>query len=154
LCAWPRSWVPATAGATCSPPPSATSTASPPWATSSCGPEILEEGQRALAEVAAGARFQYVFHGSSGSSEAEVHEAVRYGVVKLNVDTDDQYVFTRAIADHILSNYAGVPKVDGDAGRKADYDPRTWGRKAEAAMPERVAAACELVGSAGRSLGS
>lgn len=81
-----------------------------------------------------------------------MREAVSYGVVKLNVDTDDQYAFTRAVADHVLVDYAGVLKVDGGVGNKAAYDPRAWGRKAEAAMAAQVAAACELVGSAGRSL--
>lgn len=98
------------------------------------------------------ARFLYVFHGSSGSSDAEVREAVRYGVVKLNVDSDDQYAFTRAIADHVLGNYAGVLRVDGGVGEKDAYDPRAWGRKGEAAMAARVAATCDLVGSAGQSL--
>jgi fructose-bisphosphate aldolase class II len=115
-------------------------------------PRILDDGQRALARARPGARFLYVFHGSSGSSDAEVREAVRYGVVKLNVDSDDQYAFTRAIADHVLVNYAGVLRVDGGMGEKGAYDPRAWGRKGEAAMAGRVAATCELVGSAGQSL--
>jgi len=113
---------------------------------------ILDAGQRALGHARPGARFQYVFHGSSGSSESAVREAVSYGVVKLNVDTDDQYAFTRAVADHVLVEYAGVLKVDGGMGNKAAYDPRAWGRQAEAAMAAQVAAACELVGSAGKSL--
>jgi fructose-bisphosphate aldolase, class II len=115
-------------------------------------PEILRQGQDALAATHPGARFQYVFHGSSGSSEQDLRDAVRYGVVKVNVDTDMQYAFTRAVADHILTQYAGVLKVDGGVGDKAHYDPRSWGRSAEAAMATAVAEECALLGSAGRSL--
>jgi fructose-bisphosphate aldolase class II len=115
-------------------------------------PAILREGQDALAAARPGARFQYVFHGSSGSSEAEIREAVSYGVVKMNVDTDMQYAFTRAVAGHVLDNWKGVLRVDGGLGDKSAYDPRAWGRKAETAMAARVARACEDVGSAGHSL--
>jgi fructose-bisphosphate aldolase, class II len=106
-------------------------------------PEILLEGQDALAAAHPAARFQYVFHGSSGSSEKELRDAVRYGVVKVNVDTDMQYVFTRAIADHVRTH--GVSE-------KEHFDPRSWGRAAEAAMANAVAAQCDLLGSAGRTL--
>jgi fructose-bisphosphate aldolase, class II len=116
-------------------------------------PEILREGQDALAAAHPGARFRYVFHGSSGSSEEDLRDAVRHGVVKVNVDTDMQYAFTRAVADHILTQYAGVLKVDGGVGDKDDYDPRSWGRAAEAAMATAVAEECALLGSAGRRLG-
>jgi fructose-bisphosphate aldolase class II len=115
-------------------------------------PEILREGQEALAGAVPGARFQYVFHGSSGSSEAEIAEAVSYGVVKMNVDTDLQYAFTRAMAGHVLDHWQGVLRVDGGLGDKKAFDPRSWGRTAEAAMAKRVAQACSDVGSAGRSL--
>jgi fructose-bisphosphate aldolase class II len=115
-------------------------------------PEVLREGQLALAEKRPGARFQYVFHGSSGSEPDEVREAIANGVVKINLDTDAQYAFTRALADHIFTNYDGVLKVDGDVGRKSAYDPRAWGRKGEAALAQRVAEASELFGAAGHSL--
>jgi fructose-bisphosphate aldolase class II len=115
-------------------------------------PEILRAGQEALGGVHPGARFQYVFHGSSGSTTEELQGAVSYGVVKVNVDSDMQYAFTRAIANHVLTRYAGVLKVDGGLGHKADYDPRSWGRAGAASMAELVAERCELLGSAGRSL--
>jgi fructose-bisphosphate aldolase class II len=115
-------------------------------------PEILRDGQDALAAARPAARFQYVFHGSSGSSDEDVRAAISYGVVKINIDSDTQYAFTRAIADHVLVNYAGVLRVDGGLGEKKAYDPRAWGRRAELAMAARVAEACELFGSAGRSL--
>jgi fructose-bisphosphate aldolase, class II len=115
-------------------------------------PEILREGQEALAAARPGARFKYVFHGSSGSAESEIRDAVSYGVVKMNVDTDMQYAFTRAIAGHVLSHWDGVLRVDGGLGDKRAFDPRAWGRTAEAAMAARVARACDDVGSAGHSL--
>jgi fructose-bisphosphate aldolase, class II len=115
-------------------------------------PGILGEGQLALAAAHRGARFAYVFHGSSGSSRADVRQAITNGVVKVNVDTDGQYAFTRAVADHVFANYDGVLKVDGGLGRKSAYDPRTWGRKAELVLAEHVAATAELLGSAERSL--
>jgi fructose-bisphosphate aldolase class II len=115
-------------------------------------PEILSEGQAALAERYPGSRFQYVFHGSSGSDPADVRAAIQAGVVKINLDTDAQYAFTRAVADHVFSNYDGVLKVDGDVGRKSAYDPRSWGAAAEAALARRVSAAAELFGAVGRTL--
>jgi fructose-bisphosphate aldolase class II len=115
-------------------------------------PEILAEGQVALSEAYPGARFQYVFHGGSGSSEEDLHAAINYGVVKLNVDTDGQYAFTRAVADHMLVHYEGVLKVDGGVGAKKAYDPRGWGRKAEDALTAHVAGVAEKLGSASRSL--
>jgi fructose-bisphosphate aldolase, class II len=115
-------------------------------------PGVLRDGQQALARRHPGARFQYVFHGSSGSRPEDVHQAIAHGVVKVNIDTDAQYAFTRAIADHILTNYDGVLRIDGDPGRKSDYDPRAWGRKAETALARRVTEASELFGAAGRTL--
>jgi fructose-bisphosphate aldolase class II len=115
-------------------------------------PGVLSEGQAALAARHPGARFRYVFHGSSGSDPRDVRAAIAAGVVKVNLDTDAQYAYTRAVADHLFTNYDGVLRVDGAVGRKAAYDPRAWGRKAEAALAQRVAEASELYGAAGRSL--
>jgi fructose-bisphosphate aldolase, class II len=115
-------------------------------------PDVLHQGQLALAEKHPDARFQYVFHGSSGSEPEQVHEAIANGVVKINLDTDGQYAFTRAVADHMFTSYDGVLKLDGDVGRKSGYDPRAWGRKAEDALAQRVAEASELFGAAGRSV--
>jgi fructose-bisphosphate aldolase class II len=113
-------------------------------------PEILRAGQEALGDRA---RFAYVFHGSSGTAPAQLAEAISYGVVKVNVDTDLQYAFTRAVAHHVLSHYDGVLRVDGGVGDKRAYDPRAWGLVGEAAMAARVVEACRELGSAGRSLG-
>ncbi len=96
--------------------------------------------------------FDLVFHGGSGSAESEIHEALSYGVVKMNVDTDTQYAFTRPIAGHMFSNYDGVLKVDGGVGVKKAYDPRGYGKSAEAGMTARVTQACQHLLSAGTKL--
>jgi fructose-bisphosphate aldolase class II len=115
-------------------------------------PEILRDGQDALAASHAGARFDYVFHGSSGTSGDTLREAVAYGVVKVNLDSGAQYAYTRAVAGHMFTEYDGVLMVDGGVGRKAAYDPRSWNAKGQAAMAARVAHACVELGSAGKSL--
>jgi fructose-bisphosphate aldolase class II len=96
--------------------------------------------------------FDLVFHGGSGSDLSDIHEAISYGVVKMNVDTDMQYAFTRPVAAHMFTNYDGVLKVDGDVGSKKSYDPRTWGKAAEESMAKRVVQACENLLSAGTQL--
>lgn len=115
-------------------------------------PEILKECQDTLGENHPGARFLYVFHGGSGSLMSEIHEAVDYGVVKMNVDTDNQYAFTRPIAGHMMTNYDGVLKIDGEVGDKKAYDPRPYLAKAEEAMARRVVRTCEDLRSAGKTL--
>jgi len=120
-------------------------------------PEILKAAQEAIATakgLPAGARpLDLVFHGGSGSLPEEISAAVDYGVVKMNVDTDTQYAFTRPIAGYMLSNYAGVLKVDGEVGNKKLYDPRAWGKEAEAGMAARVVQACENLRSSGKAKG-
>jgi fructose-bisphosphate aldolase class II len=102
-------------------------------------PSILKDCQDAVVGAfGEAARFDLVFHGGSGSELRDIHEALDYGVVKMNVDTDMQYAFTRAIADHFFRNYAGILKVDGEVGSKKAYDPRTYLTLAEAAVAERV----------------
>ena len=116
-------------------------------------PSILKAGQEAL-EKAHGkdARFYFVFHGGSGSSIEEIHETLEYGVVKMNIDTDTQYAFTRPVADHMMKNYDGVLKVDGDVGNKKTYDPRVYMKMAEASMAERVKQAVEDLRGTGKTL--
>jgi fructose-bisphosphate aldolase, class II len=102
-------------------------------------PSILKDCQDAVVnKYGEAARFYLVFHGGSGSELHDIHEAVDYGVVKMNIDTDTQYAFTRAIADHFFKNYDGVLKVDGEVGNKKAYDPRTYLALAESALAERV----------------
>jgi fructose-bisphosphate aldolase, class II len=96
--------------------------------------------------------FSLVFHGGSGSLLEEIREALDYGVVKMNIDTDTQYAFTRPTADHMFKNYDGVLKVDGEVGNKKMYDPRSWGKSAEAGMAARVVEACEDLRSIGQTL--
>ncbi|MFT4264334.1 MAG: class II fructose-bisphosphate aldolase [Nocardioides sp.] len=120
-------------------------------------PEILQQAQEAVVEklgLAAGSKpFNLVFHGGSGSTEQEIAAAVSYGVVKMNIDTDTQYAFTRPVAGYMLSKYDGVLKVDGEVGDKKAYDPRAWGKVAEAAMAARVVEATQHLGSAGKTIG-
>jgi fructose-bisphosphate aldolase, class II len=116
-------------------------------------PEILKETQDAVgAKYGVDKPFNLVFHGGSGSLLSEIRAALDYGVVKMNVDTDTQYAFTRPVAGHMFTNYDGVLKVDGEVGSKKAYDPRTWGKAAEASMAKRVVQACEDLRSAGTSL--
>jgi fructose-bisphosphate aldolase class II len=96
--------------------------------------------------------FSLVFHGGSGSSLEEIREALSYGVVKMNIDTDTQYAFTRPIAGHMFSNYDGVLKVDGEVGNKSVYDPRSYLKAAEAGMAARVVEACQDLRSAGTAI--
>jgi fructose-bisphosphate aldolase class II len=117
-------------------------------------PTILRDGQAAIAAACKGEGAGLVFHGGSGSSLEEIHETLDYGVVKMNVDTDTQYAFTRPIADHFFKNYDGVLKVDGEVGNKKTYDPRSYLKKAEQGMADRVQRACEDLRSAGRMMGS
>ncbi len=116
-------------------------------------PEILKKAQAAAAKelgLDADARpFDLVFHGGSGSSEQDISDAVDYGVIKMNVDTDTQYAFTRPVAGFMLANYDSVLKIDGEVGNKKFYDPRNWGREAETSMAARVSTACENLRSAG-----
>jgi fructose-bisphosphate aldolase class II len=116
-------------------------------------PSILKDCQDAVMNAfGKTARFALVFHGGSGSTVAEIREAVDYGVVKMNIDTDTQYAFTRPIADHMLKNYDGVLKVDGEVGRKKAYDPRTYLSSAEKAMAERVKQAVRDLRGEGKTL--
>jgi fructose-bisphosphate aldolase class II len=113
-------------------------------------PKVLDEIQTAVgAQYGVTKPFDLVFHGGSGSLLSEIREALDYGVVKMNIDTDTQYAFTRPVADHILKNYDGVLKIDGEVGNKKMYDPRTWGKLAEASMASRVVLGCEDLRSAG-----
>ncbi len=119
-------------------------------------PEVLKAAQEAVHKefgTADPKPFHFVFHGGSGSLAEEIAAAVDYGVVKMNVDTDTQYAFTRPVADWMYKHYDGVLKIDGEVGNKKQYDPRSWGKEAEAAMAARVVTACENLRSAGTHQG-
>ncbi|MEO5833047.1 MAG: class II fructose-bisphosphate aldolase [Nakamurella sp.] len=121
-------------------------------------PSVLKDIQDAVASELGqpdGSKpFGLVFHGGSGSTAEEIAEAVSYGVIKMNIDTDTQYALTRPVVGHFFSHYDGVLKVDGDVGNKKLYDPRTWMKLAEAGMAARVVEAAQQLGSAGKSLGA
>ena len=114
-------------------------------------PSILRDGQEALKNKY-NARFDLVFHGGSGSTEEEIAETLNYGVIKMNVDTDTQYAFTRPIAEHIFRNYDEVLKVDGEVGNKKLYDPRSYIKKAEEGVKKRVIQAVKNLNGLGKSL--
>lgn len=116
-------------------------------------PELLKQIQDEVgAKIGKDRPFDLVFHGGSGSTAQEIADAVSYGVIKMNVDTDTQYAFTRPVAGFMFSNYDGVLKVDGEVGNKKKYDPRVWGAEAETGMAARVVEACQNLGSAGTSI--
>ncbi|WFN91167.1 class II fructose-bisphosphate aldolase [Arcanobacterium wilhelmae] len=116
-------------------------------------PELLGEIQAEVgAKVGKEMPFDLVMHGGSGSTAEEIATAVRNGVIKMNVDTDTQYAFTRPVVDWMLKNYDGVLKIDGEVGNKKKYDPRAWGKEAEAGMAARVVEACERLGSTGTKM--
>ena len=116
-------------------------------------PSILKDCQEAVVRTFGEAsRFYFVFHGGSGSELRDIHEAIDHGVVKMNIDTDMQYAFTRAIAGHCFTHYDGVLRVDGDVGHKKDYDPRTYLTLAENAMAERVKEAARALRATGTTM--
>lgn len=116
-------------------------------------PEILKQAQEAVAEKYGKDRpFDLVMHGGSGSLPSEIAAAVDFGVIKMNIDTDTQYAFSRPVADHVLRNYDGILKVDGEVGNKKLYDPRSYGKAAEKGMAARITQACADLGSTGKKL--
>ena len=117
-------------------------------------PAVLKEIQDAVgAKYGKESPFDLVFHGGSGSTAQEISDAVDFGVIKMNIDTDTQYAFTRPVVEHMFRNYDGVLKIDGEVGNKKMYDPRAWGKAAEAGMAKRIVEACEQLRSAGTSQG-
>ncbi len=117
-------------------------------------PSILLDIQKAVgAKVGKEYPFDLVFHGGSGSTADEIAEAVANGVIKMNIDTDTQYAFTRPVVSHMFTNYDGVLKIDGEVGNKKAYDPRAWGKLAEGGMAARIIEAAQQLGSAGHTIG-
>lgn len=116
-------------------------------------PEILRDGQQATTDaLGAEASHDLVFHGGSGSLLSEIHETLDYGVIKMNIDTDTQYAYTRPVVDHMMKNYDEVLKVEQEVGNKKKYDPRTWMKKAENSMTERIHQAIKDLRSEGKSI--
>jgi fructose-bisphosphate aldolase class II len=116
-------------------------------------PDILKKGQEHVGkQLGVENPFDLVFHGGSGSMLEEIRETLGYGVIKMNVDTDTQYAYTRPVVDHMMANYDGVLKIDGEVGNKKVYDPRSWSKAAETGMAERVTKACEDLKSTGTKM--
>lgn len=116
-------------------------------------PDILKSGQEAVMQkYGKESEFDLVFHGGSGTPRHELEETLAYGVVKMNIDTDTQYAFTRPVAAHMFQNYDGVLKVDGEVGNKKAYDPRAYLKKAEEGVAARIAQACDDLHSSGNSI--
>jgi len=116
-------------------------------------PDILKSGQEAvIAKHGKAAEFDLVFHGGSGTPLEEIRETLDYGVIKMNIVTDTQYAFTRPIVEHILKNYDGVLKIDGEIGDKKAYDPRSYLKKGESGVAKRLAQACDDLRSTGQSI--
>ncbi len=116
-------------------------------------PEVLKEGQDAITkELGAEAQNWLVFHGGSGSELSEIHETLNYGVIKMNIDTDTQYTYSRAVVDHMFKNYDEMLKVEGEVGNKKKYDPRAWMKAGEKSMCERIKQACVDLKSDGKSI--
>ncbi|MEW4488232.1 class II fructose-bisphosphate aldolase [Thalassoglobus sp. JC818] len=116
-------------------------------------PDILKSGQEAvMSKYGKDAEFDLVFHGGSGTPRHELEETLAYGVVKMNIDTDTQYAFTRPVVDHMFSNYEGVLKIDGEVGNKKVYDPRSYLKKAEEGVAQRLVQACDDLHSVGKTI--
>ena len=116
-------------------------------------PDILKQGQDAvIGKYGKEAEFDLVFHGGSGTPVEQIRETLAYGVIKMNIDTDTQYAFTRPIADHMFKNYDGVLKIDGEVGNKKAYDPRAYLKNAEKGVAERLGSACDDLLSTGKTI--
>ena len=111
-------------------------------------PKVLLEGKQAIEKkYGVGKSLKFVFYGGSGASSEEIKETLQYGVVKMNVDTDTQYAFTRPIVDHMFKNYDGVLKIEQEVGTKSLYDPRPYLKKGIYNMAEKVIKVCEDLNS-------
>jgi fructose-bisphosphate aldolase class II len=116
-------------------------------------PTILRDGQKAVTDKhGAAAKMDLVFHGGSGSELEDIRETLGYGVVKMNIDTDTQYAFTRPIVTHLCQNIEGVLKIDGEVGDKKQYDPRAYLKKAEVSLANRLKEACDDLLSTGKTV--
>ena len=116
-------------------------------------PSILKDGQKAVTDkYGADAEMDLVFHGGSGTSSEDLQETLDYGVVKMNIDTDTQYAFSRPIVNHICTNIEGMLKIDGEVGNKKNYDPRSYLKKAEQGLCDRMKQACDELKSTGQSI--
>jgi fructose-bisphosphate aldolase, class II len=116
-------------------------------------PTILRDGQKAVTDkYGPAAEMDLVFHGGSGTSSDDLQETLDYGVIKMNIDTDTQYAFTRPIVSHMCQNIEGVLKIDGEVGNKKHYDPRSYLKKGEQGLCDRMKQACDELRSTGKTI--
>ncbi|CAG7945526.1 unnamed protein product [Penicillium nalgiovense] len=121
-------------------------------------PELLSKHQKYVQEKTGSSSDKpvfFVFHGGSGSSKEEFKEAISYGVVKVNVDTDMQYAYLTGVRDFVLNKkdylMSQVGNPDGaDKPNKKNFDPRVWVREGEKTMSKRVKEALEDFNTAGQ----
>ena len=122
-------------------------------------PEILKNSQD-LVQSTHGTGpnpLHLVFHGGSGSEKSKIHEAVGYGVFKMNIDTDTQFAFSEKIGEFVEANPKAFKyQIDPEDGTpyKKLYDPRKYLRLGEQGIVERLQEACEDLGSKGKSIAS
>jgi len=120
-------------------------------------PEILKNSQEMVQkeEKTAVNPLNLVFHGGSGSDPAKIDEAMKYGVFKMNIDTDLQFAYAKPIGDFVKANpkaFASQIDPDTQAPYKKLYDPRKWLRLGEEGMVERLDEAFKTLKSAGKSI--
>lgn len=116
-------------------------------------PKILRDGQKVVTDkYGADAAMLLVFHGGSGSDLCDIREAISYGVVKMNIDTDTQYAFSKPITLHVCKHIDGMLKVDGEVGDKKAYDPRTYLKLGEEGLAARLVEAAQDLLSEGKTL--
>lgn len=113
-------------------------------------PKILDNSQKYVQEKFGTGHnpINFVFHGGSGSTEEEIKEAISYGVIKMNIDTDLQFAYTEGIRDYMLGKQEYLKSQIGnpegaDAPNKKYYDPRVWVRKGEETFITRLTEAFE-----------
>lgn len=114
-------------------------------------PKILRDGQAAV-RAKHNNDMRLVFHGGSGSELADIREAISYGVIKMNIDTDTQYAFSKPIFLHMSKNIEGMLRIDGEVGNKKVYDPRAYLKLGEEGICKRLQIAASDLLSEGKTL--
>ena len=122
-------------------------------------PEILKKSQELVERTCGTGKkpLDLVFHGGSGSDKNKISEALSYGVFKMNIDTDTQFAYAKAVGEYVNENQKAFQyQIDpeDDTPYKKKYDPRVWLRAGEMSMVKRLDEAFKDLGSVGRSLAS
>lgn len=120
-------------------------------------PQILKNGQEFVFDKIGGEEkpISYVFHGGSGSSQKDFDAAISYGVIKVNIDTDTQFAYSKPAGAYVESNGVAfkhqIDPITGDPQKKK-YDPRAWMRQCEVSMAARLGEAFEAFNAVGKSV--